>query len=64
MNKITTTLLFERSTRGSHFFVELDESGQPVERFGGGGTIKSLYVRKTAMPSAPRTIRVTIEQAD
>jgi len=60
--QIKTQLVFERSTAGTHFYVETDAEGKPVEKYGEGGTIKSMYIRKAAVNGAPpKRIAVTIE---
>jgi hypothetical protein len=50
--KIEVVLTHTRSTKGTHFFEQVQE----------GQAVKSLYVQKADMPQAPERIRVTVEE--
>jgi hypothetical protein len=50
-------LHFDKSTKGTHRFAEVDAKGnEPAEP-----VIGTLYIRKAHMPEAPAAITVTVE---
>lgn len=58
------TLKHEKSTKGAHKFVEIDDNGNPRGNQDEGTIIGSLYIRKTAMADAPEKLKVTIEEVE
>lgn len=52
--KVTFKMKFERSTKGTHFYVSSDPKA----------VTKSMYVKKDQMPTAADTITVTVETED
>jgi hypothetical protein len=51
MSTLIVTLTHERSTKGTHFYATRDTDA----------AIGSLYIQKSALPVAPKEIRVTVE---
>ena len=59
-NKIIVSFAFDRSTAGAHRFNEVDKDGNEVKPGDAGAVVGTLYVRKSAMADAPKTLTVTI----
>jgi len=53
---------FEKSTKGSHKFLEVDENDKPVQITDEKTVIGNLYIRKTAMPNAPEHLNIVITE--
>lgn len=55
------TFAFEKSTKNTHRFSELDAGGAPADQT--GAIVGSLYVKRSAFPTAepPKSLTVTIE---
>ena len=54
--QIKLKLQFDKSTKGTHRFAEVDDEGnEPAEP-----VIGTLYVRKAHMPTPPDAITVTV----
>ena len=56
--KITVKLSFDKSTAGAHRFNEVNAAGNTVKPGDADAVVGTLYVRKTALADAPKTLRV------
>ena len=55
---VRAPMVYQRSTKGTHRFQEVDAGGEPVEQ--ADAKIGTLYVRKSAMAAAPERIVVMV----
>ena len=56
---INITMKYNKSTKGTHVFAEIDEDGVIMESR--DASIPSLYIRKTALAELAQKIKVTVE---
>ena len=56
---LTVQFKFLASTKGAHRYVEMDSQGNELKM--NEAQIGALYVRKSAMPDAPKVLTVTVE---
>ena len=55
MQLMTQSLIFERSTKGAHLYVS-EGTGERV--------VDTVYIRRTALPSPPHKIVLTISEKE
>jgi len=57
MGKVEVEFVYEKETRNTYRYEEVPQAGKPP-------VVRTLYVQKWALPSAPKNLKVTIEWED